>query len=70
MPQETYEIVLDRPDDVTVREMNKYIKEAVTSWGGQFHPDDPLFTANWGGIKSVKRLTPASARKAAERLNA
>lgn len=26
--------------------LRNYIREAVDSWGGQFHPDNPLFSAN------------------------
>lgn len=33
-------------DDVTVREVRDYLREAVHHWGGQFHPEDPLFTTN------------------------
>ena len=25
----------------------QYVTDAVSSWGGQFHPEDPLFSANW-----------------------
>lgn len=44
---ETYEVKLHRPNGVTVKELVEYIKEALDMWGGQRHPDDPLFYA-WG----------------------
>ncbi len=40
---EVYEVILVRPDDVSVGRMAAHIKEAVESWGGQFDPEDPLF---------------------------
>lgn len=30
-------------DEVTLKELKTYIKEALGCWGGQRHPDDPLF---------------------------
>jgi hypothetical protein len=33
--------------------MKNYISAAISAWGGQYHPDDPLF----GGIDvKVKRM--------------
>lgn len=43
MKRETYVIVINRPDGVTVERMNYYIKEAVSCWSGQFESNDPLF---------------------------
>jgi hypothetical protein len=33
-------------DHVKPEDMAHYVADAVSSWGGQFHPDDPLFSAN------------------------
>jgi hypothetical protein len=32
-----------RPLDTTVEEIAEFINDALTSWGGQKHPEDPLF---------------------------
>ena len=34
------------PDEIGNLELRTYINEAVTYWGGQFHPDEPLFDSN------------------------
>lgn len=39
----------DEPEHGT--RIRSYVKDAVQSWGGQFHPDDPLFSYN---IKRVR----------------
>jgi len=52
--KEHYLIILDRPEDVGVKEMKKYIKEAVGHWNGQYHPDEPLFSLS--NKITVKRL--------------
>lgn len=44
---ELYQIALRRPKGVTVAELKAYIKDAVENWGGQKHPEDPLFYP-WG----------------------
>ena len=31
------------PEDVDEEDIAKFVYNAVTSWGGQFHPSDPLF---------------------------
>jgi len=40
-------INLDVPEGVLDIKIGQYIKEAISSWGGGFHPEDPLFPANW-----------------------
>lgn len=30
---------------VKTRELQYFVEEAVETWGGQFHPDDPLFSS-------------------------
>lgn len=53
--KETYQVTVDRPAGVSVKEMREYIREAVHRWGGAYHPEDPLF-----GLKppAVKRVAP------------
>lgn len=43
MPREKYVVTVTRPAGVSITEMRNYIREAVDMWGGQFHPDDPMF---------------------------
>lgn len=55
-------------EDVTCAEVKEYVEDAVTAWGGQFHPDDPFFGDNKSIMKVKcnlihakpvkKRLTP------------
>ena len=39
----TVRITFDMPEDATQAEVKEFIVDALGSWGGQFHPDDPLF---------------------------
>lgn len=43
MPREKYIVTVTRPEGVSITEMRDYIREAVDMWGGQLHPDDPMF---------------------------
>ena len=43
MPREIYLVKVDRPEGVSVDEMNAYIEEAVDTWKGQMCPEEPLF---------------------------
>lgn len=36
-------LAFDVDDAVTLSELRKYIKDALETWGGQRHPNDPLF---------------------------
>jgi hypothetical protein len=36
-------IKFDRPDGADIDDIAQFIIDAVSSWGGQFHPEDPLF---------------------------
>jgi len=36
-------VKLKVPKGVTLEQTKRYIKEAVSIWGGSFHPDDPFF---------------------------
>ena len=53
--KKTYTVTLNQPDDVSDAEMKEYIDEAVSSWGGQYHPESPLFTGYWDSKVIVKR---------------
>jgi hypothetical protein len=44
--REHYIVAVNRPQGVSISQMEAYIYDAVSTWGGQFHPDDPLHTAN------------------------
>jgi hypothetical protein len=58
---ETYILKLHRPKGVSVKELKKYIVEAVGCWGGQFPTDDPLFYP-WAE-KGPSKITLTKARK-------
>ncbi len=50
-------VTLKVPDEVTYGEIREYVEDAVSSWGGQYHRSDPLFSANWENAKvKVTRL--------------
>jgi hypothetical protein len=36
-------IEFDKPDATTPADIAQFIYDALSSWGGQFHPEDPLF---------------------------
>jgi hypothetical protein len=36
-------IKFNRPDGADIDDIAQFILDAVSSWGGQFHPEDPLF---------------------------
>lgn len=63
-----YIIEVDQPDDVSITRMKEYIKAATDLWGGQFHPDDPLFTGNWNNDVKVASATPKKIKRLSERL--
>ena len=44
------------PEEVDIRNVVEYVKDAVDSWGGQFHPEDPLFEDKRCRIISVKEM--------------
>jgi len=52
--EEFYLIKIDRPESLSVKEMKRYIKEAVGNWNGLYPPEDPRFDIK--EPKSVKRL--------------
>ncbi len=53
--KEQYIITVERPRDVPVNNMKEYIRQAVSCWSGQYHPDHPLF--GFGDkVLTIKRL--------------
>ena len=36
-------VTVDVPDDYNANEIRAYMREAISQWSGQFHPDDTLF---------------------------
>ena len=51
-------VTVKLPPGATIREVQQYIKEACEAWGGQRHPDDPLFSM-WDRI-TVKPIKETS----------
>lgn len=43
MPKETYVLKLIRPNEVGLSEMREYLTDAIRCWGGQNHPEHPMF---------------------------
>lgn len=43
MHREIYELEIERPLGISVNEMRDYIKDAVSCWKGQFHPNHRMF---------------------------
>lgn len=39
----TVRIIVEVPQGATVDDVVIFAVDALTSWGGQLHPDDPLF---------------------------
>ena len=39
----TVRIIVRIPEDSNANDVVIFAVDALTSWGGQFHPDDPLF---------------------------
>jgi hypothetical protein len=46
-------VKFDMPKDVTNEDLAAFVIDALSSWGGQFHPDDPLFHSLRGRIHHV-----------------
>ena len=42
------------PEDVTDEDMKEYIAEAVGTWKGQMHPDEPLYELDYKTIKVTR----------------
>lgn len=52
--EEYYLIRIDRPEKVGVKDMKKYIKEAINFWKDGISPEKPV--AQIGNVLSVKRV--------------
>ena len=50
MAKRTVVLTFDCPSSVSYSSLRAYIIKAIATWGGQYHPDDPLFY----GIKNIK----------------
>jgi hypothetical protein len=46
-------IEYDMPEGTNRDEIADFVVDALESWGGQFHPDDPLFESLRYRIKSI-----------------
>ena len=64
MQEEIYIVKLQRPADVSVKEMENYIWNALATWRGDLHPEHPLHDFNYGTL-NVLRGTYNRLRKAA-----
>ena len=53
-----YVIVVEIPTGVSVAEAKEFCTDALETWGGQLHPEDPLF--NSGKVHGIKRVPTAS----------
>lgn len=51
-------VQVEMPRDVTVSEMRDYIEEAVSTWKGSLHPDEPLFDLKREMVKVVALPAP------------
>lgn len=51
------EVRVTVPDEVLMRDLHGYVRDAVRSRGGQFHPDDPLFDPKDVTVKTLKKAT-------------
>jgi hypothetical protein len=54
-----YFLVIEQPDTVSDTRMKEHIEDATSSWGGQLHPDDPLFDKLKVTVKSEKDIFKA-----------
>lgn len=45
MSEKFYEFIVKIPAVASKTQTASYIKDAVESWSGQFHPDNPMFGA-------------------------
>jgi hypothetical protein len=60
-------VQVELPDGCTVEDMRRYIWDAVGTWKGQLHPDEPLFDLDDESVlvQSIPRPTPRKKRKKA-----
>lgn len=50
--KKTFLVTVTASDDVRINDLKRYIREAISVWGGQLHPDDPLFEHKKVTVKS------------------
>lgn len=48
-------VELDKPPQTGVKEVQEYLRDAIEGWGGQLHPDDPLFDVSEYNVR-VNRI--------------
>jgi len=46
-------IEIDAPPGTNRDDIAQFIVDALSSWGGQYHPEDPLFNSLRGRLKKV-----------------
>ncbi len=46
-------IEINPPPDTNRDDIAQFVIDALSSWGGQFHPDDPLFDSLRGRITDL-----------------
>lgn len=61
-------IEFTKPTGASVEAVAEFVIDALSSWGGQFHPEDPLFHSLRGKMKYVterKDFRPGGLRRKA-----
>ena len=43
MRKVTMQVTINAPDDCSAEQIRFYVREAISSWSGQFDPEDSLF---------------------------
>jgi hypothetical protein len=51
----TLEVTVTVPEEVAMKDLHQYVREAVDSWGGSFHPEDLLFGKKDTKVKTKPR---------------
>lgn len=57
-----YKVSVRLPSGVSIKDMEEYISDAVMSWRGQLHPQDPIFNLAYESVV-VTLLTGSPVRK-------
>lgn len=51
-------VTFNLPRTYGVKEIKEYMRSAINSWSGEFHPDDELFRYDWnlsfGSVEPIK----------------
>lgn len=53
MKKKSFKVTVAIPDGVGIKDMQDYIKEAVQTWYGQLHPDNPLYNLDYKTVTCV-----------------